>query len=325
MKQQLFESHYREDWQQLESLLGGQSDGCHIAQFPPLYRRLCHQLALAKKRRYSQHLINDLNDLAMRCHHHLYRHNTRFRDQWLRFIIVDFPRTLRANASFIGLSAALFVLPLVILGSLCFANEDMIYSVTSAENVRTYESMYDKQASHFGRERDSGDDVHMFGFYIKNNIGISFQVFAGGILFCLGSIFFLIFNGIHIGAVAGYLARNGYGETFFPFVVGHGAFELTALVFSGAAGLKLGFALVDPGCYDRLTALRIAGRQAVLIVYGSTLMLVIAAFLEAFWSSSSSVAPIFKYGVGAIFWLLVSVYYCSAGKPRPVTSLWRRR
>lgn len=314
MKQQTFEQQYQQDWKALKTLLDARhSDSSEMTELPLLYRRICHQLALAKHRRYNQHLINELNNLALRCHHLLYRNSTRFRYQILRFILLDFPYTLRKNRHFIGISAALFCLPLLLIGGLCFFNEDMIYSIASPEEVLTYESMYDHDAESFGRERDSGDDIQMFGFYIKNNIGISFQMFAGGILFCLGSIFYLVYNGIHIGAVMGHLAQAGFGDTFFPFVIGHGAFELTALVFSGAAGLKIGFALIDPGVYRRMTAIRIAGREAIQIVYGSTIMLLIAAFLEAFWSSSSTLTPAVKYSVGSLLWLLVLIY-CFSGR-----------
>jgi len=84
----------------------------------------------------------------------------------------------------------------------------------------------------------------MFGFYIWNNIRISFQAFAGGIALGLGSVFFLVYNGVHGGAVAGFLAQAGLGRQFWPFVATHSALELPALVLAGAAGLHLGWSLV---------------------------------------------------------------------------------
>ena len=111
--------------------------------------------------------------------------------------------------------------------------------------------------------------------------------------------------------VAGHMARSGYGETFFPFVVGHGSLELTAIVLSGAAGLKLGGALLSPGQYSRLTALRLASREAAVIVYGAGLMLVVAAALEAFWSSQAALPAIVKYSVGGALWFMTLAYLFS--------------
>jgi len=96
----------------------------------------------------------------------------------------------------------------------------------------------------------------MFAYYINNNVGIGFRMYAGGILFGIGSVFFGVYNGIVIGAVAGHLTGIGYGETFWSFVPGHSAPELLGIVISGAAGLMLGRALVKPGQRSRLIALK---------------------------------------------------------------------
>jgi uncharacterized membrane protein SpoIIM required for sporulation len=126
---------------------------------------------------------------------------------------------------------------------------DLIYNLIPAEQVREMQGMYDPVAGHLGQaaERAASEDWVMFGYYIMHNIGIAFQTFAGGLLFGLGSAFFLFFNGLMIGAVAGHLTEIGFGQTFWPFVIGHGAFELTAIALAGAAGLKLGWALIAPG------------------------------------------------------------------------------
>lgn len=309
MKQQDFEKNNQQCWQQLRTALDAKDGDSVRTQLAGNYRSACHHLALARHRGYSPQLIDKLNHLVIDGHHNLYRRSARFQYQFLRFIALDFPRALRANSGFVFWSIALFLLPGLAMWLACFLNEDIIYSVMGASDVRAMENMYDPSDGHIGRERESDSDVMMFGFYIYNNIGIAFRTFASGILFGLGSIFFLVFNGINIGAAAGHLTQVGYSDSFYPFVIGHGAFELTAIAFSGAAGLKLGFALLAPGPYGRLTALRLAGREAVVIVYGAALMLLVAAFLEAFWSSSSFLPNSVKYITGTLFWGLV-IYYC---------------
>ncbi len=154
----------------------------------------------------------------------------------------------------------------------------------------------------------------MFGFYIRNNVGIAFQCFASGLAAGLGSIFFLVYNGAMFGAVAGYLTERGLGDTFYSFVVTHGAFELTAIVLSGAAGLKLGHSLLAPGRRTRRQSLVHAARECVVIVYGVTAMLVVAAAVEAFWSSAAWVPNAVKYGVAAVCWLGVFAYLALQGR-----------
>jgi uncharacterized membrane protein SpoIIM required for sporulation len=220
-----------------------------------------------------------------------------------RAILYDFPRAVRAHAGYVWTSAALFVLPLLLVGWLVYERPDLILSVTSAEEA----------AKSIGA-RGADTDWAMFGFYIRNNIGIAFQCFAAGIFLGVGSMFFLLFNGVAIGAVAGYLTERGLGETFYSFVVTHGAFELTAIVLSGAAGLRLGHALIAPGRRTRVQSLTQAAREAMPIIYGFVVMLLIAAAIEAFWSSARWLPLQIKYGVAALCWISVLGYLGFQGR-----------
>jgi len=155
----------------------------------------------------------------------------------------------------------------------------------------------------------------MFGFYILNNISIGFQCFAGGLFAGVGSALFLFYNGLYGGAAAGYLTNIGLAGNFYSFVVTHSAFELTAICLSGAAGLRLGHAVVVPGRRSRRDALRHAAAQAVVLVYAVFALLLIAAAIEAFWSSARWIPPQVKYGVGAAAWTLVVAYFVLQGRP----------
>ncbi|WP_308365043.1 MULTISPECIES: stage II sporulation protein M [unclassified Microbulbifer] len=312
MKQNDFENKYGESWQQLEQWLKRGGDAG--LDLPAAYRSLCQQLAVAVERQYTNRLIDRLNQLVMAAHHRVYQQQTLRKNTWLWYLSAGFPRAIREQARYVWLATALFVLPALVLGLGSYWNDALIYAVMTPEQVMQFESMYDPANRVLGRERGSDSDLMMFGFYIKNNIGIAFRTFAGGILFGLGSIFFLVFNGVYLGAVFGHISRVGFVSTFYPFVIGHGAFELTAIVFAGAAGLRLGQSLIDPGRHRRLVALRLASVEAMKIMYGTFAMLVIAAFLEAFWSSSTQLGIGIKLGVGAALWLLVIAYFALAGR-----------
>ena len=278
-------------------------------QLPGDYRRLCQHLAICKSRRYTPFLTEQLNLLVKQGYDILYANKFHRRGQLLNFIYSDFPAVLQANLRFVGLAAASFLIPGILMWLACFFNEDMLYSLMDPAKVRSFEYMYDPANNKLGRERQADSDLMMFGFYIQNNIGISFRCFASGIFFGLGSIFFLVFNGLSIGGAAGHITNIGFSETFYTFVIGHGALELTAIIFSGAAGLKMGYALIAPGSYTRIIAVQLAAKEAIKIIYGSTIMLFIAAFIEAYWSSSSSLSTTIKLSVGAVLWVLV-IYYC---------------
>jgi uncharacterized membrane protein SpoIIM required for sporulation len=143
-------------------------------------------------------------------------------------------------------------------------------------------------------------------------MGVGFRTFASGIFFGLGSLFFLLYNGVMLGAVTGHMLHMGYGVTFSSFVIGHGAFELQAVVLAGAAGLRMGWSLIAPGPYKRSDALKMGARAAVLLVFGSTGLFLVAAVVEAFWSASVSIPVAVKYVAGGLLWLLVTLYFSLA-------------
>lgn len=319
MKQNLFEQSHQREWQsfaeQLEGLEHGRSGPQH-RHFSAAYRRLCQQLALAQARGYSNHLVERLEQLALRGHQQLYRHREHPTAQIIAFLLAGFPRLVREEWRYVLSATLLFFGSLIGTALLVYCFPELIYSLVSPEQVAQMEAMYDPDSSRLGRfgERGSGGDWLMFGFYVMNNIGIAFQTFASGLLLGLGSLFYLLFNGLTIGAMAGHLIGIGDAGTFLPFVVGHGAFELTAIALSGAAGLKLGWALLAPGQLRRGEALRQAAGRSIRLVAGVFLMLLTAAFIEAYWSSSTFTGATLKYLIGALLWLLVAVYFLFAGR-----------
>ncbi|ELQ12400.1 integral membrane protein [Pseudomonas fluorescens BRIP34879] len=322
MKQSLFESRHQPQWQafaeQLKQLEQGKRKAGDMADFPHQYRRLCQHLALAQERGYSSYLVDPLQQLALRGHQQLYRHRSRLTANILSFVLADFPRLVREQWRFVLIAGLLFFGSLVVVALLVYLFPELVYSIVSPQQVAEMQGMYDPEASRLGRlaDRAASEDWMMFGYYVMHNIGIAFQTFAAGLLFGLGSVFFLIYNGLIIGAISGHLTEIGYGQTFWSFVIGHGAFELTAIALAGAAGLQLGWALIAPGRLTRAESLRLAARKSMQMLCGVMLLLLIAAFIEAYWSSSTTTAAGIKYLVGAVLWLLVAAYLTLTGRTR---------
>lgn len=323
MRQHQFEAAYQAQWEQLAQLLIELEKPKRkrtiaaelLEQLPHLYREACNHYALAQSRRYSPALEAQLHDLVLRSHRQLYRRRSALLWRLINFIAVDFPQAFRANVAFFWLATALLFMPGLLIGGYIYNKPELVYSVMDESQVAMYEEMYDPSNRKLGRskKRTAETDLYMFGFYIKNNISVGFRTFAGGMLLGIGTILLLVFNGIAMGSVAGHLTRMGYSDTFWPFVSGHGAFELTAIVICGAAGLLLAHAIVSPGQLTRVEALKNKANEAIKLVMGSVIMLLIAAFLEAFWSSSNLDSSI-KYSAAALFWTMVIIYFALAGR-----------
>lgn len=326
MNQDAFEAKYEPVWDRFESWIGVLSNdrkrlktdrelrAAIGPQFPVLYRQICHHLALARTRRYSIALQQRLNDLALDGHQHLYQSRASLMGQIGRFLAKDFPATFRKQWRFMLVSALMFYLPAIAVSIAVTMKPEVVFSLLEPTQVAGMEAMYDPENRILGRERESDTDAYMFGYYIYNNISIGFRTFAGGLLFGLGSLFYLIFNGLILGAVATHLTAVGFGETFWSFVAGHSSFELTAIVIFGGIGLMIGYGGVAPGRKGRWQAIRDQAAAGMPLIYGGTLMLVIAAFVEAFWSSTTWPPIMLKYIIGVVFWVVLALYFSLLGR-----------
>jgi uncharacterized membrane protein SpoIIM required for sporulation len=326
MKQAAFEARYLEEIERFEKWLDlgkrkwrrkddSDSSVLDTGDVPAAYRHLCQLMALARDRQYSPDLVDRLNHLVLRGHHVLYGPAGGQRAKLLTFLAAGFPAVVRAERNLVITSALLFFGPLLmLLVALQFYPDFVLYFASPAQ-LSQYEEMYKPENMRLG-QRDSDSNVMMFAFYIWHNVKIGIQTFATGMAFGLGSVFYLLFNGLIIGAIAGYLTSVGLGTMFWPFVAGHSAMELTAIVLSGAAGLKLGSALVAPGNRTRKAALVEAAQPAIRIMYGAALMFMLAAFVEGFWSPLKSVSPQTKYVTGLTLWVAMLAYFSFAGRRR---------
>jgi uncharacterized membrane protein SpoIIM required for sporulation len=319
-----FEQSHEQEWTELQALLtqlhqsvrGRAADGKPIAgeRVAALYRRACEQLALARERAYPTYLTDRLEQLTADAHQLIYQHAELGWSRLKHVVAYDFPRAVRAHSTYVWIALGVLAIPTVVLGFVVYFRPELILSVIDPATAAEFKNMYSQNAESIGRVREAQNDWVMFGFYIRNNIGVAFQCFAGGLFAGLGSLFFLAFNGAYSGAIAGYLTERGLGAIFYSFVVTHAAFELTAIVLSGAAGLRLGYSLLAPGRYTREQSLVHAAKEAAVIIYGVMALLLVAAGIEAFWSSANWIPPVMKYGVAAICWIAVISYLTLQGR-----------
>lgn len=314
------EQRHAATWDELEQVLLSLESAKFwkkpVAQhrLPDLYTAVCEHLALARSRGYSVRLEQRLDSLAQRAYRQLYRRKSAFLRPFLQFVSTGFPCLLRQHGLLFALSSALLFGPFFIALLVFYVQPDWIFYLMNHDQVVQIEQMYLRgEAAVFDNGRNEADNFQMFGFYIQNNISIDFRCFAGGIFFGLGSVFFLGFNGLHIGSIAGYLSEAGAGHAFWGFVAGHSAPELLGAAVSGAGGLLMGKALLLPGDKTRWQALASVAPEALRLVAGAALMTFCAAIIEGFWSPLD-VPMAIKYAVALLVWTLTLAYLLLAGK-----------
>lgn len=322
MTRESFVKRHGATWEAFENLLaslepgaGGPRDA-DASQFDALYRDVCRHLALARRRMYGADLETRLQSLALRGHRLLYGTRPAGWRALVEFTARGFPALVRAQGWLVAVACLLFFGSYLATAAWTAADPEHVYAVMGTDAVAQMESMYDPSAGHFAKPRGADSNVQMFGFYVWNNVSIAFRTFAGGVLLGVGSILPLVFNGVLLGAVSGHLTAVGFGETFWSFVITHGALELPAIALAGAAGLRLGLPLIAPGRKSRGRAMRDGAVDAGRLVCGVAAMLVLAAMLEAFWSASLAIPNAVKFSVGGALWVAVAVYFAIGGRRR---------
>lgn len=303
MKQTQFVNLNSLMWQQFESYC--EPKNTLPEDFPALYRKICNDLAIARTRQYSPLLIQELNQLVLQGQKILYLSKRNKFVDILEISRTAFPRAMYENRLMLAANLLAFWGLALIAFIWVSLYPEAVYTFLGQSTVLEIEKMYNPAGEVQTASRDSGKDILMFGVYIYNNIGIAFQMFAGGVLFCVGAVFFLLFNSFYFGAIGAHIVNIGFQETFFSFVITHGAFELTAIIIASAAGCQIGYGLLKPGEFTRSYAIKKAAEKALPLIVGAFLMLVIAAFIEAFWSPRQIASEI-KFGVGSLCWIYVS-------------------
>lgn len=312
-----FEERRRQGWSELDEMIEGvekRRPGTDAGQLPRRFREACADLALAQHRMYDGHLVGRLNDLVIRGYKLLYRSRRKGGEAFVRFVTRDFPAKVRDEWRLFWLCSAMFWVPFLSMLALVAADIDWAQAVLRPEGMAEMEQMYGGEEEQIAHLRElHGSNFMMFAFYIQNNVGIDFQIFAGGILACLGTVFFLVFNGVHLGAAAGYVNEACNPQSFWTFVSGHSSFELLGMVVAGMAGMRLGIGVLRPGRMSRSKSIGRAAREALPLIYGAGGMTALAAVVEGFWSAQPLPAEL-KYGFGFAMWGLHGAYFLLVGR-----------
>jgi uncharacterized membrane protein SpoIIM required for sporulation/uncharacterized RDD family membrane protein YckC len=285
-----------------------------VSQFAALYREVASDLARARTYGASPEMLYTLERAVGAGHNVLYSppvRSARIAWQWLAS---GFPRLVRRRAFAVLLAGLLLYGP-------ALASFVAIVTVPARASLIVPAGMIARAEEGAARqERGAGyfevPEVFMPLFssgIIANNVQVTFFAFAGGIVIGLGTMAILLMNGVMLGGTAGVFHVQGLSLYLWSFVLPHGIIELTAICIAGGAGLLLGSAFVLPGRRTRRSALVRRGREAISLLGGTVVLLVLAGLIEGFISPSALPAAA-KFSFGAMMALVLAVYLLLAGR-----------
>ena len=304
-------------WQRLEDLLnlldGSSLRRLHreeVRELGRIYRRTASDLAIARAESRDPRLVNYLNSLVIRAHGRIYRADAaegrhRVRDFFAR----DFPRTFRRTWRYTALAFAVFAL----FGVACFLGTWRDPEFSELVGVPAYaRERILEQKIRWWKEINQANQIEATRI-ATNNIGVTFNAFALGATFGIGTLYYMAVNGASIGTVLALTFRAGYGPELLAFVAGHGVIELTCIFIAGGAGMLFGTALLFPGDRPRFDNLRLRGREAAQLITGCVPLLAVAGTIEGFVSPAPIPAAM-KFAVAAVTGVALYSYLLFAGR-----------
>lgn len=268
-----------EKWKETEKVVD-QAKSLSPDRLADVYTELTADLAFAQTHFPASRITVYLNNLASALHSEIYRNK---REKWSRVVTFwtqEVPQTMHAARRELFVSFLIFVVSAMI-GVLSAANDPNFvrlilgsgYVDMTLNNIANGEPMAVYNGS---------SEVPMFLGITLNNVMVSFNCFAMGVLTCFGTGYVLLSNGIMIGAFQTFFYQHGLLWESTLAIWLHGTLEIWAVIVSGAAGLALGNGWLFPGTYSRGESFRRGAKRGLKIVVGTVPVFIMAGFIEGF-------------------------------------------
>jgi uncharacterized membrane protein SpoIIM required for sporulation len=307
----------RPHWDRLSSLLSqadssglGQLTRAELREMALLYRQVAADLSVLRQdstaRTYAQHV----NQLLARAHHIIYSGRKTNLLTLLRFLRDEYPAIFQRQVGFVLASLAVSVAWGLLGAAITSVHPQFMRMFVSAKMIDTMEQ------HHMWTESVVTIAPLATSAIMTNNLSVTFVVFASGIVFGLGTFFYLAVNGLMLGVVATACHQYGMSLPMWSFVAPHGALELPSIVIAGAAGFRLGHAMLFPGALRWRDSVARGGIEATRLVSGIIPLLIIAGTLEGFFSPSQ--APVWlKFTVSGLLFSALLTWLLRPVKPAP--------
>lgn len=284
----------------------GRLSSAELQELIALYQRTASHLSYAQTNFHDQALNARLSQQVAAAGAIVYGTRPKTLRAAGLFFTRTFPAALWRARAFVVVSLVLSFAPAIAVG-VWLANSPAALEATAPAAVRQayvnrdFASYYNSQPA-----ADFASEVYF------NNAKVAILAFGGGITGGLLTVYVLVTNGVNLGQAAGLFAAAGQTPKFYGLVLPHGLMELTSVVIAGAAGLQLGWALVDPGDRPRSTAFAEEGQRTVVLILGTILTLLVAGLIEGFVTGSSLSTGV-RVGIGVAVELAFLTYVAVLG------------
>ncbi|RAY14280.1 stage II sporulation protein M [Actinomadura craniellae] len=304
-----FVADHHAEWLRLERLINDSRrlTGPEIDELIELYQRAATHLSVVRSSSPDPVLVGRLSSLVARGRAAVAGAQAPLWRDVTRFFTVSFPAATYRLRWWLLATALLANLASLVIAIWVARNPEVQAAMATPHQIR---ELVEHDFANYYTEHSA----ESFAFQVWiNNVWVSAQALAGGVLLGTFTLFVLWQNQENLGQIAGLMFAHDKGDIFFGLILPHGLLELTAVYLACAAGFKLGWTIIDPGPRSRTQALAEEGRAMMSIALGLIVVLLVSGLIEGFvtgWVHTTWL----RVGIGVVAEFAFLTYFIVLGR-----------
>lgn len=304
MRETSFIRQNQKKWETFESEFNKNADPEKVSN---LFIQITDDLSYARTHYPNRSVKIYLNNLAQQVFQKIYTNRARRRTKFKLFWTEELPQNLYSSRRTLLFTFLLFAVAFSIGIFSSMHDPDFARFILGDQYVEMTEKNIES-GDPMKVYKDSGE-FNMFFSIALNNLWVSFLTMAFGIFFGVGTAYFILYNGIMIGAFQYFFIERGLFVDSFLTIWVHGALEVCAIIIAGAAGMTLGRGLLFPGTLTRLQSFRVNGLHAIQIYLGITPIILLAAINEGFLTRYTETPDFVRLILILVEFMFMYVYF----------------
>jgi uncharacterized membrane protein SpoIIM required for sporulation len=221
-----------------------------------------------------------LNGLAAKLHQSIYKNKTEKSHRFATFWKYELPLLFKTYQKQLLYSFIFFII-FCAIGALSAKYDENFVRLILGDNYVDMTNANIAKGDPFAVYKQAGE-FPMFIMIAANNIYVALVNFVSGIIFSVGSVYFLFKNGVMLGSFQYYFISKGLGTSSILVIWIHGTLEIFSFIIAGAAGLVLGNSFLFPKTYKRMVSLKKGAKDGMKMTIGLIPIFLTAAFFESF-------------------------------------------
>ncbi len=306
MREIVFINKNKEKWLSYEEILT-----CKVPadseSLTEIYLDITDDLAYANTYYPDSNTTQYLHQLAGHAHRQIYSTKKESINSIIHFYKYSFPLLFYKYRKFLWISMVVFVL-FAAIGAFSAAHDGNFVRLILGDEYLNMTIANIEKGDPMAVFKQKGAFNMFLGITI-NNIKVALYTFVYGLLFGLGTLYYLMRNAIMLGSFQYFFYdQNVFWESVLTIWI-HGTIEIFVIIVAGAAGLVLASGILWPGTYTRKEAFIMKARDGLKIVISTLPFFILAGFLEGFVTRHTEMPAIIAFLIIFLSAILLIFYY----------------